>query len=93
MLRDDSAGMDNARTDQCQLPKYGPYSYRCKSTSRTICIEPIHFSNNHDKFAQWKLLLSSDVKLNPGPSDMDTVHGACNVTPIIGDCMHKCAGG
>ena len=47
----------------------------CKSTSRTICFEPIHvFSNNYDKFAQRKLLLSSDVELNPGSSDiMDTV--------------------
>ena len=31
------------------------------------------FSNNYDKFAQRKLLLSSDVELNPGPSDMDRV--------------------
>ena len=34
------------------------------------------FSNNYDKFAQRKLLLSSDVELNPGPSDMDTVLSA-----------------
>ena len=54
-------------TDQCQLPEYGPYIYICKSTSRTICFEPIHFFNKHDKFAQRKLLLSSDVELNPGP--------------------------
>ena len=64
-------------TDQCQLPEYSPYSYICKSTSRTICFEPIHiFSNNHDKFSQLKLLLSSDVELNPGPSDIDTVLSA-----------------
>ena len=57
-----------AGTDQCQLPEYCPYSYICKSTSRTICFEPIHvFSNNYYKFAQRKLLLSSDVDLNPGP--------------------------
>ena len=63
-----------AGTDQCQLPEYGPYSYLCKSTS---CLEPIHvFSNNYDKFAQRKLLLSSDVELNLGPSDMDTVLSA-----------------
>ena len=44
-----------AETDQCQLPEYGPYSYIGKSTSRTICFEPIHvFSNNYDKFAQQK---------------------------------------
>ena len=59
-------------TDQCQLPENGPYSYIFKS-SRTICFEPIHFSNNYDKSAQRKLLLSSDVELNPRPSDMDTV--------------------
>ena len=80
MLRDDSAGRDNARclyVCQCRLPEYGQYSYICKSTSRTICFEPIHaFSNNYDKFAQRKLLLSSDVELNPGPSDMDTVLSA-----------------
>ena len=58
----------------CQLPEYGQYSYICKSTSRTICFEPIHVSSNYyDKFAQRKLLLSSDVELNPGSSDMDTV--------------------
>ena len=28
-----------AGTDQCQLPEYDPYSYICKSTSRTICFE------------------------------------------------------
>ena len=45
--------------------------------SRTICFEPIHvFSNNYDKFAQRKILLSSDVELNPGPSDMDTMLSA-----------------
>ena len=71
MLHDDSAF---AGTDQCQLPEYGPYSYILyKSTSRTICFEPIHvFLNNYDKFVQRKLLLSSDVELNPGPYDMDT---------------------
>ena len=38
---------------------------------KPICFEPMHvFSNNYDKFAQRKLLLSSDVELNPGPSDM-----------------------
>ena len=42
-------------TDQCQLPEYGPYSYKCKSTSRTIRFEPIHFSDYYDKFAQRKL--------------------------------------
>ena len=63
-----------AGTDQCQLPQYNPYSCICKSTSRTICFEPIHvFSNNYDKFAQRKLLLTSDVELNPGPPNMDTV--------------------
>ena len=65
-----------AGTGQCQLPEYGPYSYTCicKSSSRTICFEPIHvFSNNYDKFAQRNLLLSSDVELNPRPSDMDTM--------------------
>ena len=62
-----------AGTDQCQLPEYGPYSYICKSSSRTICFEPIHFSNNYDRFAQRKLLLSSDIELHPGPTDMDTV--------------------
>ena len=64
-----------AGTDQGQLPEYGPYKYT--STSRNICFELIHvFSNNYDKFAQRKLLLSSDVELNPGPSDMDTVFSA-----------------
>ena len=48
----------------------------CKSTSRTICFEPMHFLNNYDKFAQRKLLLSSDVELNLRPSDMDTVLSA-----------------
>ena len=46
----------------------------CQSmaTSRTICFEPIHvFLNNYDKFVQRKLLLSSDVELNPGASDID----------------------
>ena len=83
MLRDDSAERDNARclyvfsgTDQCQLPEYGPYSYICKSASRTICFEPIHFSNTYDKFVQRKLLLSSYVELNPRHSDMDTVLSA-----------------
>ena len=66
-----------AGPDQCQLPELGPYSYIYKSTSRTICFEPIHvFSNNYDKFAQRKLLLLSDIELNPGPSDMDTVLSA-----------------
>ena len=50
--------------------------YICKSTSRTICFEPIYFSNNYGKFAQRKLLLSSDVELNPGPSNMETVLSA-----------------
>ena len=36
-----------AGTDQCQLPEYDPCSYICKSTSRTICFEPMHFSNNY----------------------------------------------
>ena len=68
-------------TDQCQLPEYGPYSYICKSTLRTICFEPIHvFSNNCDTFAQRNLLLSSDVELTPGPSDMDTVLSAIQVS-------------
>ena len=31
MLHDDSAGRDNAGTDQCQLPEYGLYNYVCKS--------------------------------------------------------------
>ena len=45
--------------------------YICKSTSRTICFEPIHvFSNNYDKFAQRKLLLLSDVELGEGPKLM-----------------------
>ena len=48
----------------------------CKSTSISICFEPIHFSNNYDKFAQPKLLLSSDVELNPGHSVMDKVLSA-----------------
>ena len=38
-----------AGNDQCQLPEYGPYSYICKSSSRIICLEPLHVSNNHDK--------------------------------------------
>ena len=65
-----------AGTDHCQLPEYGQYSYICKSTSRTICFEPIHVSNNYDKCAQRKLLLSSDVELSPEPSGMDTVLSA-----------------
>ena len=32
-----------------------------------------YFSSNYDKFAQQKLLLSSDVELNSGSSDMDAV--------------------
>ena len=64
-----------AGTDQCQLPEYRPYNYICKSTSRTIYFEPIHL-NNYNKFAQRKLLLSSDVELNPRLSDMDTVLSA-----------------
>ena len=35
-----------AVTDQSQLPGYGQYSYICKSTSRTICFEPIHVISN-----------------------------------------------
>ena len=62
-----------AGTDHCQLPEYGSKSCICKSTSRTICFEPIHFSNNCDKFAQRKFLLSIDIELNPAPFDMDTV--------------------
>ena len=63
-------------TDQFQLPEYGQYSYICKSSSRTICSEPIYVFSNYDKFAQRKFLLSSDVELNPGLSDMDTVLSA-----------------
>ena len=59
---------------RCQSMAY--IAILCKSTSRTICFEPIHFSNNYDKFAQRKFLLSSDVELNPGSSDMNTVLSA-----------------
>ena len=52
------------------------------STSRTIYFEQIHFSNNYYKFAQRKLLLSSDVELHPGPSDMDTVLSAYRLVKI-----------
>ena len=51
--------------------------YICKSFSNTVCLEPIHvFSNNYDKFAQRKLLLSSDVELNSESSDMDAMLSA-----------------
>ena len=61
----------SAGTDQCQSMAHIAI---CKSTSRIISFEPIHvFSINYHKFAQRKLLLSSDIEINPGHSDMDTV--------------------
>ena len=71
-----------AGTDQCQLPEYGPYSYICNFYFKNHIFEQIHFSNNYYKFAQRKLLLSSDVELHPGPSDMDTVLSAYRLVKI-----------
>ena len=64
------------------------------------------FSDNtlHDKFVQRKLLLLSDVELNSGPSDMNTVLSAiqasenkvlneirsCCQILYLGQVMRKC---
>ena len=74
MLRDDSAGRDNARyLYVCgQLPEYGPFSYIYKSTSRTICFEPIYvqvFSNIYilNAFTEkpYSKLMRHNVVYNP----------------------------
>ena len=61
-----------AGTDQCQLPDCGPYTIYVNLLQEPYVLSR-YFSNNYDKFAQQKLLLSSDVELNSGSSDMDAV--------------------